>query len=665
MTSLLQLSNILLLHIISDVDNNGDIVCLLLTCKKLYSNSGLRRSIQFKGIEAITDDGYTSRQFIATATRFKLNSFKDILENSISNHQRMPSFLFDRLNYSKWIQQRITLDRVDKSSIKTVLANYAHTYAYQMLIDSLSSIPSIETLLINHQNDTNLSLDSISRLPNLQRLLVRAEYFKLGPHTTLKSLTLDIENSYNLIGLGLDKFVSLTELTFKSYFAIGIEPGLLPSSLTFLSLKLKDDLPPRNTFLSLTSLVTLIIDLDKGALEGDLGEQFIDLESLINLKTLTLTDNNDPEEEPMFIIKVSVPPCLSTLTHLSTSVQLEPRCTMPLLERLNVRQCLLIDEKISILSCQSIKKLVIHDCFNPMPSNFIIPSTVKRLEIYKYIEESILGRVVLPPSLTSLSLLGDYYEPVKIPDSIVKLKQTGQDESLVLLPQQLKKLVWEQDCHRTKMTNPSSYPPNIETLNFISIKGDFTIDNIPPSIKYLSMSVSRTKNATNGPQTFSISSRLSSTITSQQQPWLPHNTTHLTCGLWERYQSVGGSFKLDEVINHTNVRYLTIIISSTPFQFSIQRLDPNNNNVLVLETQTLQGGIITQQRKSINSTQQQQYHHHQYESIYLHFDVDLYDPFKLYWSFQGKKVVFPTTTKTTTKIRRRQSKCIGISNTDT
>ncbi|EGG20456.1 hypothetical protein DFA_07580 [Cavenderia fasciculata] len=98
MTTLLQLSNLLLIHIISEIEDNVDTICLLMTCKKLYHNSGIRGSISFKGIGIIdTNKRNESKSFRATVKRFNLNSFKDTLDKIIVrlNSNRVKGILDD------------------------------------------------------------------------------------------------------------------------------------------------------------------------------------------------------------------------------------------------------------------------------------------------------------------------------------------------------------------------------------------------------------------------------------------------------------------------------------------------------------------------------------------------------------------------------------------
>ncbi|EGG17455.1 hypothetical protein DFA_08450 [Cavenderia fasciculata] len=569
----------------------------------------IRRLIRFKGIAAVDENkGRISLQFIATATLFNLNTFKDILENSISDHQvilNIPDL--DKYYQLKWIQQRISsANRADKSGITTALV----TNVLSIPLKQLYSIPSIETLFINQYGDL-VDLGHISVLPQLQRLSVHAKHLILGQHTTLKSLKLDITTDCTLSDLGLDKFVSLTELELINYFVSEISPGLLPNSLTSLTLP-TFDIPRRDTFLSLTSLVYLHIDMDNDSLEGVNEHPFIDLESLSTLKTLKIYAGKD---EGDISISISVPPSLNTLDLCTSNVQIPTRCQMPMLEKLYVEQILLVKESINVLSqCPSITKLVINDCFAIVPAN-IIPSTLEKLTIRK--DTIVLGHVVLPQSLTHLTITG-YYEPIKLPESLIKLKQTIDITSPALLPQHLKKLVWFKSPSQYTLALPSSYPPNLETLDLSGIEDEFTID-VPPTIKYLSISLYPLSNIgqTNPPPIYTISTKISKPTQLLSQ-WLPLNTTHLTCCLKE-VSTREVAFRLDQVINHTNVRYLSIVSYSKTYQFSIQRLDLDNRNVLVLETKSLQGGIITQQQRiSINNTQQQQ----QYDPIYLYFDID-------------------------------------------
>ncbi|EGG17442.1 hypothetical protein DFA_08437 [Cavenderia fasciculata] len=610
MTLLLSVSNLLLLHIITSIDSNGDIICLLLTCKKLYNNSALRRSIQFKGIEAIdTNQQNESKQFKATATRFKLNSFKDILEN--------------RHDYPQWIQQRIyaNRDRVDtRSGITTALATYDLPKP-----DSLYSMPSLETLIINNGTQKSfIDLTDISQLTSLQKLSINAHQLKLGPHPSLKSLTLDFGAAakwvYPLAELGLTKFVSLTKFSFKRSFITDMVPGLLPSSLTSLSMRLMDNVPPRNTFVSLASLVKLKIDFTLPIPRAGNNElqQCMDLGSLGHLNKLKLEGNCG--NGTTLNLEINLPPSLKNLVLWSDRIQIASHCTMPQLERLDVRQCVLMKEKVSLSSSPLIKKLIIHNCTETMPAN-IIPSSVEKLTIYTDNSDDILDQVVFPPSLTHLTFNGSHNEKIKLPESLVKLKYLSfREDAPVSLPRHLKKLVWGVH-QRTKAPDfvfPSNYPPHLESLTLVKLQSNFTI---PPITEYLSIDLGKYM------KIYSITSTIATNQQQQPQQWLPPNTTHLTCQIGD----ITGVFRLDEIINRTNVRYLCLIIKKkTTFQLSIQRLDADNNNVLVLETNTLQGGIITQ-RKTINNSQQHQH------PIYLHFNTR-YSSFELDWTFSNEDV---------------------------
>ncbi|EGG24169.1 hypothetical protein DFA_06315 [Cavenderia fasciculata] len=572
--SLLKLSNLLLLHIISQIDN-GDTICLL-TCKRLYGNSSsVRRLITFKGIRVITDKGQislpypVSQQFQATATRFKLNTFKDILKNSISDqHVVHPDTeYFD--DYPQWIQQRISssTDRTssDKSSITTVLVN--NDQPSSTLKSLYNDIPSVETLFIDGTKQqlvfsyASIDLGSIALLPRLEYLSVYcANQVKLGQHTTLRSLKLDVGTSCTLSDLGLKRFVSLTDLSFKNHFVSSMGPDQLPISLTSLTIRLNKT-PPRDTFHSLKPLVKLKITLQNVPGEVEAQEQgFFDLEHLRNLETFKITDNNYHPTGFKYSMEISIPPSIKTLTIRSNWVRIPSQCVMPLLETLRVDGSIFIDGRVSLITCQSLKKT------------------------------------------------GIYYK-----------------------------------CH--SMTFPSDYPPNLETIDLLRLKVDhLVLDNIPPCITKLLMPLTKSgKLWRGGPRFYSITSRLTKAI-SQQPQWLPLNTTHLTCKLWGEYAVF--VFRLDEVINHTNVRDLSIIIDNfssgplTTYHFAIQRLDADNRNVLVLEKQSLTGGIITQRQITTNNQQQQQDDQQtqsQYHPIYLHFETRSDSPYELKWSFAKDK----------------------------
>ncbi|EGG24161.1 hypothetical protein DFA_06307 [Cavenderia fasciculata] len=669
---LLKLSNVLLLHIISQIDDNEDIICLLLTCKQIYRNSSVRRLITFKGIGLITEKGDISQQFQATATRFNLNTFKDILENSISDqHVIFGEFNNNNNdNYPQWIQQRINIYRdSDKSNITTALVtNYQASSTLQLgsLFNNIDMWPSIETLsIINGTKQQRqeytfyynlispvVDLGSIERLPRLERLSVYGvKEVKLGQHTTLKSLKLHVDPRCTLADLGLTRFVSLTDLSFKNQFVSIIESDLLPISLTSLTLRFSSSnkTPPRDIFHSLVSLVKLKIIFQNTLkeVEEEQEQAFIDLEHIPNLESFKFTDNNFHPSSRKYSFEIRVPPSIKTLIILSDWVCIPLQCVMPLLETLRVYGDILVDGRVSLLSSPSLKKLVIDQCKVIIPANFI-PSTVESVRIYSYEKDvDILEQVVFPPSLSHLTVTG-YCKSVNLPQSLVKLKVDAHKTS-VSLPHCLKKLsYWGIDKSFDLMTFPSNYPPNLETIDLTHIhQNEFVIDNIPPSITNLLMPLAKSSDwLYGGPTIFSITSRLTKTVVSQQQQqWLPPSITHLTCRIWEfpsNYNSPKFVFRLDEVINHTNVRDLSIIITNSAnqaptYQFSIQRLDADNRNVLVLEKQTVTGGIITQRRIIKNNQQQQQDQHTQYYPIYLYLDTYSNSPYDLKWSFTKAK----------------------------
>ncbi|EGG19156.1 hypothetical protein DFA_02403 [Cavenderia fasciculata] len=643
MSSILRLSNLLLLHIITSIDN-VDIICLLLTCKQLYYNISIRRLITFKGIETIdTKSGFISDRFAATFNQFHLNSFKDILEDRIQSIKDQQIFLPD--------QDKDLVDEYDEpSNITTAFVIYGKLES----IDELYQIPSIDTLCINGQQPKDMmDLSSISLLPNLERLYIHTNRFEIDQHPSLKYMRIYRNTGYYQATTihSLDKLVSLVDLSFKQFWVSQIGPCLFPISLVFLTLRLTD-IPQQDTFLSLNSLVKLKIYYEINNEEEVYYKQHpcIDLSSLLNLKTFKSVDMNDEDTEQC-IIEIRVPPLIKILVLQSEDLRVPSQYPMPLLEKLYVNQSLLMNGRFSILSSPLIKKLSLFRCSNPLLSNHI-PSSVEKLTISSphIIDEptssDILGQIVFPPSLTHLSILGNHYEPIQFPQSLVKLKhirhrwsnlddQASTESITPFLPRHLKKLVWGSYLDTvTNLVFPSSdrYPPH-ETLNLNDINGDFTID-IPPITKYLSIRLKKTTKLTpDGIPIYSIASKISKTIITtdqqrSQQQWLPHNTTHLTL-VPKRKINWKRAFKLDEIINHTNVRYLSFIIDrfvDKKLEFSIQRLDPDNKYLLVLERHILLGGIITQ-RKSIQNQEQ-------YDPIYLYLDFNYTSsPFKFNWRF--------------------------------
>ncbi|EGG19146.1 hypothetical protein DFA_02393 [Cavenderia fasciculata] len=569
----------------------------------------LKSLIRFKDVQVIdTKKREVSQQFIATANRFNLNYFKDVLVNSIYDQHII---VFDN---------NTTENKADKSNIKTALVYYSESFDGECDLTPIYDLPSIETLYINNQTKGSIDIGYYYPMPNLRRLSICAWEFNLDILQSLKYLKMESEMLCEFRCFELIKFKSLEELVFKSYMVNHLQMDQLPISLTYLSIKLMD-IPYPNSFVSCKSLEKLKICIDDSEFEEEDVEQLsIDLAGLPNLKSFKFMEEDSSDNLIDYCFEISLPPSIKILKIFTNHVQIPSKYPMPLLERLYVDQSLLSEGKVNLSSSPSIKKLSLSTCYHPIRAN-TIPS-VEKLTIDKPLDFRIFGQVVFPPTLTHLSIKGNHYESFKLPESLIKLNQTIKIPPLSL-PQHLRQLDW-----KIKDTNnfvfPSSYPPHLETVNLIYLDAaDFKID-IPPITKYLSI-ILNPNSSTQSHLLFSISNRITKP-SDQSKLWLPFNTTNLTVDLWCKLDfSKKLAFRLDEVINHTNVRYLSI---SDTLKFSIQRLDPENKSVLVLERQTLTGGIITQ-RKSINNQQQ-------YDPIYLFMNKgsSSCSKFEFNWSFE-------------------------------
>ncbi|EGG19154.1 hypothetical protein DFA_02401 [Cavenderia fasciculata] len=266
----------------------------IVNCKKLYQNSSLKRLIRFKGLEIIDKDHTViSELFQAIVKRFNLLSFRDILLNSVADqHIILPDKdKTKKIIYPEWIKDHITAgNRGDKSNgnITTAL-----DYGFNDIYD----IQSIETLYIN-QDKSKIDLGPISRLPNLQRLSVRCEDpFKLGQHTTLKSLELFTDAHYEIRDLKLTKLINV---------------------------------PQRDTFSTLKSLVELKIDMYPLEMELEDDElsklQFIDLDGLPNLETFKYQEFYDYSVD--YSIEISLPPSLKILHLIYDHIQIPSHTTI-------------------------------------------------------------------------------------------------------------------------------------------------------------------------------------------------------------------------------------------------------------------------------------------------------------------------------------------------
>ncbi|EGG19151.1 hypothetical protein DFA_02398 [Cavenderia fasciculata] len=93
--------------------------------------------------------------------------------------------------------------------------------------------------------------------------------------------------------------------------------------------------PPRDTFHSLTSLENLNIEMT--GKEVDVHQPCIDLSRLQNLKELGLDGGYRNCD-----IELMVPTLIKILVLMSPYITISSNCTMPLLDKFYVRQCLLI-----------------------------------------------------------------------------------------------------------------------------------------------------------------------------------------------------------------------------------------------------------------------------------------------------------------------------------
>ncbi|EGG17443.1 hypothetical protein DFA_08438 [Cavenderia fasciculata] len=646
------LSNLLLSQIISEIDSNVDLICLLLTCKRLYSNSSsLRDTIKFKEIRAITDKGHLSERFAATVNRFNLKAFKQVFENSVSDHFVSvddDSMVASQL-LSSWISTRLTQKNasvkaallvVGEPCVEELIGARLDDYINQRT-SSLKSLghldlPTTKELYIKYLNNLVLDLESVDLSPTVEHLSVFAYNVKIGSHQHVKTLTLNLTTPLQipLCELGLDRLSSLTTLSLKSDFVSKIKPGILPTSLTSLSLKARK-IPSDDLFLPLKSLVHLKISYCCSMIMAEDSKEYcVNLESLGSLVSFKFYED-DLDVDDRTRIEVRPPPSLTNLCLLSPSVHIpSPRYSLPLLDRLSVPFGSLVGGKVSLLSSPLLKTLIMTDCDGIVPAG-LIPQSVETVKICSGLQSNTLEPGSIPSSVTNLRLDLFHGSMTLLPESLTKLdmiRSMTEDTTTLTLPSQLQHIKWRSNwgARTLLLTLPTTYPVNLHTLNMLNLSGDYRV-SVPPTITSLSIPLfekESIEDRSDAITVFTIAKKINIINNlQQQQEWLPNSTTHLCCRLLKKRESTV-NFRLDQVINQTNVKQLEFQLGGEIYNFSIKRLDQQNKSVLFVDSKSLYGGIITQRISSSSSMVDGQ----SFAPIYLYLSE--YDPTRVGWGFE-------------------------------
>ncbi|EGG21020.1 hypothetical protein DFA_00889 [Cavenderia fasciculata] len=260
----------------------------------------------------------------------------------------------------------------------------------------------------------------------------------------------------------------------------------------------------------------------------------------------------------------------------------------------------------------------------PIPVGFI-PDRVKILSIISHNSgdfEILPGSI--PSSVETLTLRG-YEGPTTteyLPDSIKELDWNRQTNTQTL-SSTLETLSWGYmgPANDNPMNLPFMFPSTIQHIKCTTITFP-----LPPSLISLECQFDTTCLIDNS--YYSISK-----FNYQQQQdnnnnnllLLPLNLRKLKIQANEIFgEGISKfSFRLDEVINQTNVETLSIVMSRRIlFKATIKRLEKDNSRVLIVDNKSLFGGIIHQSRQSNN----------EYAPIYLHNSKKVNNNYIPYWS---------------------------------
>ncbi|EGG15417.1 hypothetical protein DFA_10252 [Cavenderia fasciculata] len=628
-----RLSNLILLDIISKIDNNVDMICFFMTCKRLYHTIRLQsyKNIKFKELtqypfvriqpfipsfKQISQHTLSHKLVLINQgnifSKYKgienIHILKDDGDNqfdsggeeseqiqrviiSIKDSQLDPSLKIPSSTHSLIIQ---TNRHIDAPPLKYIPPSVKHVIMMceQFKCDDKEDfiVPDTVESLSLHATTMNVRANTIVKLPN-----------------TLKSLGWGRRSNGPFISLDQFKFHTFTSMTsltinFKDFGVVAsvgsVGGGVLPPNLTFLDLSFMDIIPPSSLFKPLASSLTNLRLTSPHRFKNLYG-QFIDLGPLNNLTNLYLFCCGS--------VKLPVyPSSIVQLDAYGGTFDYIPKS----LESFQIESDLLLELYKS----------------NPTP----LPSTLTYLWITDYVHRSVpLPTGIIPHGVTSLDISID---PTKygvleglIPTSVktldLKISHFGQTDLTGLIPSSVETLhlccnitpdllsfiptsvksfdlrqanfIHGHDGKNIKYENLSFiFPNHIETLKWYSDE----IKSVTYSDSITSLSIKTTNFKTqNGKNIYSLSKNDNNNCNNNNNGvMLPKNIKKLTWMIGTTKEK-NMCIRLDDIINLTNIEELEIQIDYTTLStFSIRRFDGNNSRVLIVDNQSLFGGFIIQ-----------------------------------------------------------------------
>ncbi|EGG18496.1 hypothetical protein DFA_03990 [Cavenderia fasciculata] len=562
--------NIVLLHIIRQVTNNVDLICLSLSCKKLYGMIVGSHHITFSSVGYIyidvqshwlVDNGVDVRH---ASSLFKLKSFKSLFKNALSN---------------------------------------------QLLISE------------KEDNDNDTSFNNNSLMINLYAQ-EEMNFHGYKCHTRYQNAPISISRIY-IKGrstvpptFSMYPFFDNLNSVYADAPKVPDDPDyrtLLPRTLTQLDIGMQKLTSP-NYFQSLDKLVELkvvLVVFDHC--------QTINFNHLHNLRKLSLTLGLVPKQCSIDASNIQLPPNLTSLalSHFcnlgqnTMTTQFFPTGLIELEVELGGHDY----SSISLSHLTSLTRLTIH-CLTSVPPGFI-PRTVLHLTLDIMFYDVGLLEGSIPDTVESLTLEYNGQTDNMFDDDDdegITFITDILNNPTTILPQSLKNLTWNvSTAAATTPLSLHSYPPQLEYLK----GGLIDINTIPSTLTTLDLIIHPQQQQQQQigiqipiysiPSINQLDNNSHTDSNNNNNNILPNNLKKLIVRILPEIENNNKqlfSFRLDEIINQTSVGELTIYtnISDRHVQLSIRRLDSKNANVLVVGDKSLFGGVIQQkqQKQQIN-----------------------------------------------------------------
>ncbi|EGG19285.1 hypothetical protein DFA_02072 [Cavenderia fasciculata] len=390
----------------------------------------------------------------------------------------------------------------------------------------------------------------------------------------------------------------------------------LPISLTNLTLEM-DHIPSPTYFQPLTQLVDLKL------MKFRKSDPSLYLDSLTALKSLKYYFYVVPIDPSM----IRLPPNLLEYTHIHQPISsLKTEFFPPTLTSLDMTFSDIDYTNVSLKTrLKHLKFLTIHTN-SDLPMEFI-PDSVKTLKIYSINGQNLI-KGMIPDRVESLSLENIKTRFQHLPNSIKKLVLKDDpnvilyDNNPITLPNNLQEFSLIPGPYQNVFPHDIEfiYPPTLKVLEYGRV---FFTAAIKPFIKQpIPSSVNEFKYIAST-WTSTFNNAIVHSIVEDEGFIFPSTITKLPVKIQPGTAFEFLIFRMDYLINQTNIDQLIIDYTASHFQIDIRRLDQENNNVLIVG-KSLFGGIIHQQQidqqellqgLDINS------HHRQ--QIYLYFEPSM------------------------------------------